>query len=252
MPDYEIKIDLDTGRGTIRELPDYSDIDLPIFDKVSNIIFYIAGLAAFVTMLITMLASKNPFWPIAAVIVMVYIAVPILMLLPVIFPYNRKLKQKNMFKIVLNMLLGAYLVLVCLEVYLAATVGANFSTISILVVCMYGIYFLPFLFWRQAKIARSLFTCIYAWVACIASVVLFLIFGEVKQVIGDMGPVLLPFFMSVFYMIHDVIKAFLRKKKKYGNFKHYEDVAPAIGYGILGLLVVGIIGVAIYGATLAL
>ncbi len=253
MREYEIEIDFETGRGSIRECPDYSDIDLPIFDKVSNIIFYAAGLIALVSMLITMIESRIPFWILVAFLALAYIAAPILILMPNLYdmlPYRfgrkfRKFKSLNPFKIVLNMLLFAYFVLVCLEVYLLKTVGGNFGTLSILVVCMYGIYFIPFLFYRQAKVSKSLFTCIYSWCAGIASVVLFIV-GEAYQIMDNFGPVLLPFAFSVFYMLHTVIKLILKKKKKYGNNPYYEKVAPIICYSIFILIGLGIFGFAIW------
>ncbi len=253
MREYEIEIDFETGRGSIRECPDYSDIDLPIFDKVSNIIFYAAGLIALVAMLITMIVSKIPFWILVAFLALAYIAAPILFILPNLYdtlPYRfgckfRKFKKLKPFKIVLNMLLIAYFVLVCLEVYLLKTVGGSFGTISILVVCMYGIYFMPFLFYRAAAVSKSLFTCIYSWCAGIASVVLFIV-GEANQLMGNFGPILLPFFLSVFYMLHTIIKLILKKKKKYGNNPYYEKVAPIICYSVLSLIGVGILGFAIW------
>ncbi len=258
MADYEIELDLETGRGTIREI-DHSFVDMPIFDKVCNILFYATGLFALIAMLVTMIAAQIPFWIIAAFLVIAYVATPIVIALPYledVLPYkiSRKLKKHNIkpYQIVLNMLLWAYFVLICIEVYLLKTIGMSFATMSVLVACMYGIYFLPYLLYRQAKKAKSLFTCIYAWISCIASVVLFILFGEIYKVMDNFGPILLPFFMSVFYMIHSFIKLILKKNKKYGNNRSFEFVAPIIGGVILIVLVVGVIGFAIWGATLAM
>ncbi len=258
MADYEIEIDLDTGRGTIKEI-DHSYVPTPVFDKITNILFYVAGLVALVAMLITMISAQIPFWIIAAFLTLAYIIAPIIISMPYledVLPYKmaRKLKKLKIkpYQVVLNMLLWAYFVLICLEVYLLKTIGMSFGTLSILVACMYGIYFLPFLFYRQAKLSKSLFTCIYAWISCIASAVLFIVFGEIYQVMDDFGPILLPFFISVFYMIHSLIKLILKKSKKYGNNRYYETVAPVIKCGILIILFLGIIGFAVWGATLSM
>ncbi len=158
--------------------------------------------------------------PFAILAGLAYLAVPTFLILDRLLP---SFHIKNLWAVCKHILYWGFTALILIDIYLASKHGQTPLTIAFCIMSMYGMFYFPYMLFREAKKGNSLFSIVWAWLCVPISVGLFVVVYNAADAAFGFPMLVLVLVMSVFCLLHSIVRFILIKLDCY-----YDTCSPKL------------------------